>query len=217
MLEVRKISKYYKYSVNAYPALNQVELIINEQDFAAVTGPSGSGKSTLFHTIAGLLKPSEGSVVLDGIEIVSGAKAPIRTKEISFIMQGQNLLSNFTIEDNLYFPLYLAGIRGDYYQRAVEVLAMVGLENVLFSYPSRLSGGELRRIAIARALMLKPKLLLADEPTSNLDTENAFKVMELFRNINEEGTAVLISTHDEKVLPFCKSIYRMEKGKLVLV
>lgn len=100
---------------------------------------------------------------------------------------------------------------------AVEVLAMVGLENALFSYPSRLSGGELRRIAIARALMLKPKLLLADEPTSNLDTENTFKVMELFRNINEEGTAVLISTHDEKILPFCKSIYRMEKGKLVLV
>lgn len=207
MLELKNISKYYKHSVNTFPAVDHVNLLVKKQDFIAVTGPSGSGKSTLFHIMTGLLRPSEGSIFLDGTP-------SFLTRQISFIMQGQNLLTNFTVEDNLYFPLYLAGIRGNYRSRAKEVLELTGLGNTILSYPDRLSGGELRRISIARALMNKPGTLIADEPTSNLDTENAVKVMELFKTINEEGTAIVISTHDERFLPYGKSIYRMDRGKL---
>lgn len=210
MLELKNISKYYKHSVNTFPAVDHVNLLVKKQDFIAVTGPSGSGKSTLFHIMTGLLRPSEGSIFLDGTP-------SFLTRQISFIMQGQNLLTNFTVEDNLYFPLYLAGIRGNYRSRAEEVLELTGLSNTILSYPDRLSGGELRRISIARALMNKPGILIADEPTSNLDTENAIKVMELFKTINEEGTAIVISTHDERFLPYGKSIYRMDRGKLSML
>ncbi|SHO45958.1 ABC transporter ATP-binding protein [Anaerocolumna xylanovorans] len=210
MLELKDITKYYKHSVNTFPAVDHANLLVKKQDFIAVTGPSGSGKSTLFHIMTGLLRPSEGSIFLDGTP-------SFLTRQISFIMQGQNLLTNFTIEDNLYFPLYLAGIKGNYRLRAKEVLELVGLTNTIASYPDRLSGGELRRISIARALMNNPGIIIADEPTSNLDTDNAIKVMELFKTINEEGTAIVISTHDERFLPYSKSIYRMDRGKLSLL
>lgn len=218
MLELQNITKYYKHSVNSNPAVNHVNLLVKEKDFISVIGPSGSGKSTLFHIITGLLKPSEGIVALDGRELAAlKKKNTFLAEQISFIMQGQNLLTNFTVEDNLYFPLYLAGKKGNYRERVREVLELVGLYGAVSSYPDRLSGGELRRIAIARALIQKPRILIADEPTSNLDTANAIKVMELFRKINEEGTALLISTHDERFLPYSKSIYRMEMGNLVLL
>ncbi len=218
MLELKNITKHYKHSATGEAAVNNVSLKIYEGEFLTIIGPSGSGKSTLLSIIAGLLKPSGGVVYHNSGEIVNdNLKKASTAAGISFLMQGQSLLSNFTVEDNLYYPIYLSGNKGNYRERAEEVLKLVGLLEAMNSYPARLSGGEIRRAAIARALMLKPQILIADEPTSNLDRENASKVMELFKAINDEGTTVVISTHDESFLTLSDSVYRMNKGILKVV
>jgi len=218
MLELKNITKHYKHSATGEAAVNNVSLKIYEGEFLTIIGPSGSGKSTLLSIIAGLLKPSGGVVYHNSGEIVNdNLKKASTAAGISFLMQGQSLLSNFTVEDNLYYPIYLSGNKGNYRERAEEVLKLVGLLEAMNSYSARLSGGEIRRAAIARALMLKPQILIADEPTSNLDRENASKVMELFKAINDEGTTVVISTHDESFLTLSDSVYRMNKGILKVV
>ncbi|WP_033166377.1 ABC transporter ATP-binding protein [Clostridium sp. KNHs205] len=218
MLELKNITKHYKHSATGEAAVNNVSLKIYEGEFLTIIGPSGSGKSTLLSIIAGLLKPSGGVVYYNSGEIVNeNLKKASTAAGISFLMQGQSLLSNFTVEDNLYYPIYLSGNKGNYRERAEEVLKLVGLLEAMNSYPARLSGGEIRRAAIARALMLKPQILIADEPTSNLDRENASKVMELFKAINDDGTTVVISTHDESFLTLSDSVYRMNKGILKVV
>jgi ABC-type lipoprotein export system ATPase subunit len=218
MLELKNITKHYKHSATGEAAVNNVSLKIYEGEFLTIIGPSGSGKSTLLSIIAGLLKPSGGVVYYNSGEIVNeNLKKASTAAGISFLMQGQSLLSNFTVEDNLYYPIYLSGNKGNYRERAEEVLKLVGLLEAMNSYPARLSGGEIRRVAIARALMLKPQILIADEPTSNLDRENASKVMELFKAINDDGTTVVISTHDESFLTLSDSVYRMNKGILKVV
>lgn len=218
MLELKNITKHYKHSATGEAAVNNVSLKIYEGEFLTIIGPSGSGKSTLLSIIAGLLKPSGGVVYYNSEEIVNeNLKKASTAAGISFLMQGQSLLSNFTVEDNLYYPIYLSGNKGNYRERAEEVLKLVGLLEAMNSYPARLSGGEIRRAAIARALMLKPQILIADEPTSNLDRENASKVMELFKAINDDGTTVVISTHDESFLTLSDSVYRMNKGILKVV
>ncbi len=218
MLELKNITKHYKHSATGEAAVNNVSLKIYEGEFLTIIGPSGSGKSTLLSIIAGLLKPSGGVVYHNSGEIViDNLKKASTAAGISFLMQGQSLLSNFTVEDNLYYPIYLSGNKGNYRERAEEVLKLVGLLEAMNSYPARLSGGEIRRAAIARALMLKPQILIADEPTSNLDRENASKVMELFKAINDDGTTVVISTHDESFLTLSDSVYRMNKGILKVV
>jgi ABC-type lipoprotein export system ATPase subunit len=215
MLELKNITKHYKHSATGEAAVNNVSLKIYEGEFLTILGPSGSGKSTLLSIIAGLLNPSDGVVYYNSNEIKNKKLNTIKTAAgISFIPQGQSLLSNFTVEDNLYYPIYLSGNKGNYRDRAEEVLKLVGLLELMNAYPARLSGGEIKRVAIARALMLKPRILIADEPTSNLDRENACKVMELFGAINNDGTTVLISTHDESFLPLSDSVYRMNKGIL---
>ncbi|WOO36955.1 ABC transporter ATP-binding protein [Anaerocolumna sp. AGMB13020] len=213
MLELKNITKQYKHSAAGEAAVNNVSLKIYEGEFLTILGPSGSGKSTLLSIIAGLLKPSHGMVHYNSTDIVNNRKNSTDAR-ISYLMQGQSLLANFTVEDNLYYPVYLSGKKGNYRDRAEEVLKLVGLMEVMNFYPARLSGGENRRAAIARALMLKPQILIADEPTSSLDRENAVKVMELFKAINNEGTTIVISTHDESFLSLSDSVYRMNKGIL---
>lgn len=213
MLEIKNITKYYKHSVTGEPAVNKVSLKVYGGEFLTIVGPSGSGKSTLLSILAGLLKPSEGEVYYNKEEIINkNSKITKTTAGISFMMQGQSLLSNFTVLDNLYYPIYLSGNKGNYKNRAEEVLRLVGLTETILSYPGRLSGGESRRIALARALMLRPQVLIADEPTSNLDQENVRRVIDLFKAINDDGTTVLVSTHDESFLKLSDSIYKMNKG-----
>lgn len=218
MLELKNITKQYKHSAKDYPAVNQVSLKVANGEFLTIIGPSGSGKSTLLSIIAGLQKPSAGTVEFEGDSKIEQRKKHHRSiPDISFIMQGQNLLSNLTVEENLYLPFYLAGRKSNYEDRAKKVLMQVGLSEVMYSYPGSLSGGELRRVAIARALMGDSRLLIADEPTSNLDSENAVIVMDLLHRINEGGKTVLISTHDERFIPSSTSIYKMDKGVLTTI
>lgn len=217
ILEGRKLIKEYKRGNTIFKAVDNVNLSISRGDFISIIGRSGSGKSTLFHLLAGICKPSEGDILVDNINITTISDDEIsmlRNKKIGYITQGQNLLSNFTIMDNLCMPYYLSDKNENVYDRALSLLKQVGLEGMENEYPSSLSGGELRRVSIIRALINNPDIIIADEPTSNLDLENSHIVMGLLKSISEENKAVLISTHDLEFLDYTNKTYYMEKGVL---
>lgn len=217
LLSLNHLSKKYKRGEEGFYAVDHVNLEVKKGEFISIIGHSGSGKSTLLNMITGLLKPDEGSIRIDGESLLASNKHSMdlyRNRRIGYVMQGQNLLNNFTILDNLCLSHYLTKGKGDIRERAEEMLKLVGLAYTKETYPSQLSGGELRRISIARALILDPVLLIADEPTSNLDPENADKIRELFQAIHKAGTSLLVSTHDMEFMDYSNRIYRMEKGKL---
>ena len=165
--------------------------------------------------MAGLLKPTSGKIFIDGSDIFQKNQkqlALLRNETIGYILQGQNILSNFTILDNICMPAYLSREKKVVKSRALELLEEVGLKGMEQEYPANLSGGELRRVAIIRGLINNPKILLADEPTSNLDSENSKMIMQLFKKISSKGTTVLISTHDLESLDNTEKILSMEKG-----
>lgn len=214
LLEVQNVSKKYKQRNEEFFAVNQISLEVETGEFIAVCGHSGSGKSTLFHMIAGLLKPDSGQIFFENKDITGKSEAEIaqfRNKEIGYILQGQSVLKNFTVMENICLPFYLSDDKNDIHDRAIELLEKVHLEKYANSYPDQLSGGEMRRVAIARALINQPKLLIADEPTSNLDRENAVYIMELFKQISEEGISVIISTHDDIYKEYAHRVLAMER------
>jgi ABC-type lipoprotein export system ATPase subunit len=217
ILEIRDLSKQYVRGNTAFYAVDHVNLRADQGEFACIVGHSGSGKSTLFHMAAGLLRPSGGSVRVNGAEVHRPGRkrtvGPVPFK-IGYIMQGQNLLANFTVLDNVLMPYSLCRKKPALKRSGLELLDYVGLADAADAYPSQLSGGELRRVAIARTLLLSPDLILADEPTSDLDAENTEKVLELLRSICGGGTAIVASTHDMEVLKYATVSYRMSKGSL---
>lgn len=217
ILEAKKVVKEYTRRNKVLKAVDNVNLDVSRGDFVAITGQSGSGKSTLFHLLIGLCKPNQGQILIDGSDITSMTKdelSILRNEKIGYVTQGQSLLSNFTIIDNLCMPYYLSSRNEDVYDKALSLLKKVGLEDMENEFPNSLSGGEIRRVAIIRALINDPDIIIADEPTSNLDLENSKIIMELLKNISSENKAVLISTHDFEFLDYTSKIYCMDKGIL---
>ncbi|WAL67882.1 ABC transporter ATP-binding protein [Amycolatopsis cynarae] len=204
LIRIRDVSK--KYDVGR-PALSTIDLEVGTGEALAVLGRSGSGKSTLLNLIAGLDKPSEGAVFVDGLRIDEMSEAELaryRRERIGMVFQFFNLLDDLTVEDNVMLPAQLAGMpAGTARGRAAELLESLGIARHAKAYPGRLSGGERQRVAVARALMNRPALLLADEPTGALDSASAADVRELLVELNRNGQTILLVTHDVALARSC--------------
>ena len=197
-------------------ALKPSNLEIEEGVFYAIIGRSGSGKSTLLHILGGLDRPTEGKLFIeneDVFELKDKELAKLRRRRIGFVFQAYNLLSEHTAEENILMPIHLDGreVDTEYYNRVIEALSIT---NKLKNYPDELSGGEQQRVAIARALVSRPAILLADEPTGNLDTENASAVFNILKNVAKLGITVIVVTHDADIAGMCDRILELSDGKL---
>ena len=215
MLQVKQLTKTFSRQKNDFDAVHEVDFEINAGDFCVLTGPSGCGKSTFFHMICGITKPDSGEIIFDGqnIEKDSAHKwAARRATDISYVLQGDSLLSNFTVLENICLPHQLSAKSVDLKEKALEILRQFGLENMANDYPTNLSGGERRRVAIARAFVHDPELIVADEPTSDLDEENTKIILDYFTSQSKNGKAILISTHDLSFINGEMIHYVMKKG-----
>ncbi|MCL2185381.1 MAG: ABC transporter ATP-binding protein [Treponema sp.] len=217
MLELKELTKEYKRGGRAFNAVDRASLSVKQGDFISIIGRSGSGKSTLLNMSAGLIKPSEGNVFFNNTDIYTLNDREIslfRNEKIGYVLQGQSLLSNFTVLENVCIPWFLYKREGDPADRALALLEKTGIGNLALSYPRELSGGEMRRVAIARSLINKPSLLIADEPTNDLDPETTEEIMKLLRSITEDGTAILVVTHELDTLSYGNKTYTMNNGNL---
>ena len=218
MLEVKNASKVYGQGDTEVVALNDVSLQVNGGDFIAVMGPSGSGKSTLLNVIGGLDRLSGGEVVLDGKRIDNldeNALVEIRRGRIAYVFQQYHLLPSLTAVENVFLPLLFGGSNGGSLDRAMRVLETVGLGNRARHKPSQLSGGEQQRVAIARAIVNNPSLILADEPTGNMDQKTGADVLSLFDQLNSEGRGIIMVTHSPEVAKHAGEIIFLEDGQIV--
>ncbi len=218
MIRVENLTKQFTRNEKEFDAVHNVSLEVKEGEFAALIGHSGSGKTTLFNSIAGLIRPTSGKVFIGEDELTAMTeteKSVFRNHNMGYVLQGQSLLNNFTILDNVCMPAYLSSDVHEFKERALELLKQIGLEEYANDYPSNLSGGEIRRVAIVRAMINNPKVILADEPTSNLDPENSHKVMKMLKDISESGTTVLLSTHELEYLSYVDKVFKMEKGTII--
>jgi putative ABC transport system ATP-binding protein len=224
VISVRDLTKTYQVGDIEVRALRGASLDIYKGEFACVTGPSGSGKSTFMHIVGCLDRPTSGSYILDGKDVSKLSKddlASIRNKKIGFVFQGFNLLSRTTALDNVELPLlYNGGSRmksAERHRRAKEVLEIVGLGQRMDHYPNQLSGGQQQRVAIARALINEPAILLADEPTGNLDTRTSIEVMDIFQRLNiERGITVVLITHEMDIAEHGTRLIRFRDGRIQL-
>jgi len=221
VISVRDVVKTYVVGEVEVRALRGVSLDVQRGEFLSVTGPSGSGKSTLMHILGCLDRPTSGTYALDGQDVSTMSKdqlAEIRNKKIGFVFQGFNLLSRTTALDNVELPL-LYGARmktSERHRLAKEALAAVGLDTRADHHPNQLSGGQQQRVAIARALITKPSILLADEPTGNLDSRTSIEVMSIFQRLNvERGITVLLITHEHDIAEYGTRIIKCRDGLIV--
>ena len=217
VLRVEGVRKRFGDGDSAVDAVRGVSLELAAGEFAAVVGPSGCGKSTLLHLCGGMDRPSGGTVVVDGVDLAGlddEALTALRRERVGFVFQFFNLLPTLTLVENIALPLLLAGKSGRHAtDRARDWAARVGLDQRLGHYPARVSGGELQRAALARALVHQPALVIADEPTGNLDTGNGRRVLELLQALNgETGVAVLLATHDPALAGAADRLIRMRDG-----
>lgn len=214
--------KIYRVGKIEYPALRGIDLTIDKGEFVAVVGPSGSGKSTLLHILGGLDKPTKGRVIVEGVDLAeldSSKLAEYRNRSIGFVFQFYNLLPYLTAIENVELPMAIAGVDPkERRSKALNLLKLFGLESIAFKRPSELSGGEQQRMAIARALTNDPKILLADEPTGNLDSVNADMVVKAFRRLTDEReTTVVMVSHNLELTRHCDKIVKLRDGKIVEV
>lgn len=213
------VHKIYKTGSTQVNALDGVSLKVLKGEFLAIMGPSGSGKSTLMNIIGCLDVPTEGRYLLKGREIekmVDEELASIRNKEIGFVFQNFNLLARTDALSNVELPLIYAKIsKKERKERAFESLKKVGIEGRAKHLPSELSGGEQQRVAIARALVTNPSIILADEPTGNLDTKSSADIMQIFDNLNEEGNTIIIVTHELDIAKHAKRLVKLRDGKII--
>ncbi len=216
VIQLKNIVKNYELGKVVIPALNSVSLSIKKNEYVALMGPSGSGKSTLMNILGCLDTPSSGVYILNGHNVSTlrdNQLAEIRNKEIGFIFQTFNLLPRLNAIENCVLPLVYAGWnKKDREARAIEVLGMVGLTDRMKHKPNELSGGQRQRVAIARALMNKPSIILADEPTGNLDSKTSAEIMAIFEDIHVLGNTVIIVTHEEDIAKYSKRIIRLKDG-----
>ncbi|DAC72562.1 MAG TPA: hypothetical protein DSN98_04555 [Thermoplasmata archaeon] len=218
VIDIDSLTKIYKTGKTDFKALNNVNLKIRKGDFVAIMGPSGSGKSTLMNIIGCLDRPTSGTIIVDGenISTVSDNQlAEIRGKKIGFIFQKFNLMPTMSALKNIALPMvFLGGTKADRDRRAADLLAKVGLTNWATHRPSELSGGQQQRIAIARALSNNPSIILADEPTGNLDTKTGEQIMELLVALNQEGKTILLVTHANALKRFSNRVINMLDGEV---
>ena len=215
----RGVSKTYKQNAIAVHALSGIDLVIPKQDFLCLSGPSGSGKSTLLNLIGGLDRPTQGEISVDGerVDLMSkGELAKLRLRHIGFVFQAYNLIPVLTAQENVEFVMQLQGVgareRGE---KARVILQEVGLEGMEKRRPGELSGGQQQRVAVARAIVSEPSLVLADEPTANLDSKNAEQLMQLLRHMNDEHHVTFVfSTHDKRVMDHSKRLVRLHDGRI---
>lgn len=216
LIQVEELWKIYRTGEIELPALKGLSLSVGRAEFIAIMGPSGSGKSTMMHILGCLDRPTRGRYLLDRVE-VGGLKpndlARIRNQKIGFVFQGFNLLSRTTAIENVELPiLYNSLSARERVARAEEALEQVGLRDRRYHYPNQLSGGQQQRVAIARALVMRPSLILADEPTGNLDTRTSVEIMALFQELNRGGITVILVTHEPDVARYASRIITFRDG-----
>jgi|TARA_B110000967_G_scaffold101320_1_gene103972 putative ABC transport system ATP-binding protein len=218
ILQLRDITRDFKLGAQTVHVLKGIDLDIEKNQYLALMGPSGSGKSTLMNLLGCLDTPTLGSYKLNGTDVSSlndNQLAEIRNKEIGFVFQTFNLLPRSTALENVALPLVYAGMgKQERLERASEVLAQVGLADRMDHRPNQLSGGQRQRVAIARALVNRPALILADEPTGNLDSKTSLEIMKLFDDIQAAGNTVILVTHEEDIAQYAKRIIRLVDGNI---
>jgi putative ABC transport system ATP-binding protein len=219
VIRIEDLHKSYLTTAGLFPALKDVKLSVAAGEFVAIMGPSGSGKSTFMNILGCLDKPSTGRYFLDGRSVAELNKdelALLRNRTIGFVFQGYNLLQRMSLLDNVALPLIYCGAEHDERQRrAHELLAKVGLADKADSFPNQISGGQQQRVAIARALVNHPRLILADEPTGNLDSKTGEEVMALFDELNREGITIVLVTHEEDIAQHAKRHVRFLDGRII--
>lgn len=216
LIKIENLTRTYTIGDETIHALNGVNLEILQNQYVALMGPSGSGKSTLMNILGCLDRPSSGDYYLNGPNVATlddNQLAVIRNKEIGFVFQTFNLLPKYTALENVALPLIYAGWNEEKrIERAKEVLDQVGLKDRMKHKPNELSGGQRQRVAVARALVNKPSIILADEPTGNLDTKTSYEIMHLFQEIHDAGNTVILVTHEEDIASYAHRIIRMRDG-----
>ncbi|KIO75213.1 macrolide ABC transporter ATP-binding protein [Pedobacter lusitanus] len=216
LIDIKEIGRKYVIGTEVIHALKSVSLQINKGEFVALMGPSGSGKSTLMNILGCLDTPSKGDYILNGINVshmTDDALAEVRNQEIGFVFQTFNLLPRSTSLDNVALPLIYAGVaKKDRDKRATTALENVGLGNRVTHKPNELSGGQRQRVAVARALINDPSIILADEPTGNLDTKTSVEIMGLLEEIHSKGNTIILVTHEEDIAMHAHRIVRMRDG-----
>jgi putative ABC transport system ATP-binding protein len=222
LLEVKNVKKTYTLGKNIQvPALKGVSLAIEEKEFVAIAGPSGSGKSTLLHILGALDTPDQGNVLLDGEDITrqnAEALSSIRLKKLGFVFQAYNLINTLTALENVEYIMLLQGVsKAERKKRSENILMEVGLKDFLNRFPHEMSGGQQQRVAVARAIASSPKIILADEPTANLDSKTAESLLELMLNLNAtKGTTFVFSTHDALIMKKARRLITLKDGEITL-
>jgi putative ABC transport system ATP-binding protein len=216
IIETTEISKMYKMGAEIVQALKSITIDVNKGEYVAFMGPSGSGKSTLMNIIGCLDSPTSGTYVLNGKDVSDMSEnelAEIRNKEIGFVFQTFNLLPRATCLDNVALPLIYAGFnKSDREEKAFQSLSNVGLADRVHHRPNELSGGQRQRVAIARALVNDPSIILADEPTGNLDSKTSYGIMELFHELHQKGNTIIMVTHEDDIAHYAHRIVRLRDG-----
>jgi len=216
MIEMKDIKKTYRTGAVSFDALRGINLNVDDNEFIAIVGPSGSGKSTLMNLVGFLDTPTDGEYMLEGRHVNSlslNQLAEIRNRRVGFVFQAFNLLPYATAYENIELPMIYAGLRGKERKRRVtELLARVGLADKGGNRPTELSGGEMQRVAIARALANNPTMILADEPTGNLDTKSGAGIIQIFEELWQAGHTVIVITHDANIAKRCQRLIKLKDG-----
>lgn len=218
-IEVKNLNKFYRNGDVSLHALKDVSFSVKKGEFVAIMGSSGSGKSTMMNVIGVLDKEIEGKYILDGIDVFKSSEEElcnIRNLKIGFVFQAFNLLPKLTAKENVELPLMYSGeSKKEREKKAIEVLEKVGLKDRIHHKPNELSGGQKQRVAIARALVNNPSIILADEPTGNLDSVSEGEVMNLFKKLNSLGKTIIIVSHEPEIAKFCKRIILFKDGEII--
>jgi putative ABC transport system ATP-binding protein len=216
IIETKEVSKKYVMGTETIFALKSISITVKKGEYTAFMGPSGSGKSTFMNIVGALDTPSSGQYILNGKNVSNMTEnelAAVRNKEIGFVFQTFNLLPRMTALENVALPLVYAGIsQKERNEKAMEVLCSVGLENRAKHRPNELSGGQRQRVAIARALVNNPSIILADEPTGNLDTKTSYEIMGIFAELHKQGNTVIMVTHEEDIAKYAHRIVTLRDG-----
>ncbi|OCG41815.1 ABC transporter ATP-binding protein [Gilliamella sp. Bif1-4] len=219
LLNVKNLRKDYTRGQQTFSAVNNVSFSMAKDDFICIMGKSGSGKTTLLNMIAGLLTPTQGKITINNtnlFDLNDQQVSAFRNQHIGYIPQGSSLLPNLTAIDNIRLPFYLTKRENqNLLNEAKRLLEKAKISHLQDAYPANMSGGEMRRIAILRALICKPQMIIADEPTSDLDEESAAEIMQLLTDIHQQGTALLIVTHDHDVARYSQKVMKMSAGRFI--
>ncbi len=219
LIELKNVVKRYRVGEQEILALDGIDLEIAQGEYASIIGPSGSGKSTLMHLLGCLDTPTSGTMHIDGVDVSragSNKLSEMRNQKIGFVFQSFNLLGKFTVLQNVELPMIYAGVSAkERRERALDAIERVGLTNRVKNTPLQLSGGQMQRVAIARALVNRPRIVFADEPTGNLDSKTGATILELFREISEQGSTIVLVTHDSKIAAQTPRRIEIKDGKIV--